>query len=329
MALSYAAILIGQLTNVYGEADTAVHCNGNGACYNFDPDDAMCPSWKGTRDRVHSPKGRASLIREWLKLQGQQDVDVLAASDHIRSTSNVAKLAKRAVNTVAQKMGQQDFSHEVYEAMSGCLACKSCAGQCPVKVNVPEFRSRFLELYHSRYLRPLKDYLIGSLEYTIPYIARVPRLYNVVIGARLVRFILEHVAGMVDSPLLSITDFDAVCRRWGVQIATPELLSTLGKQQRDRSVIIVQDAFTRHFETPVLSDWIELISRLGYRVYIAPFAPNGKPLQVQGFVRAFEKAAHFNSEALGQLQCYEIPLVGLDPAMTLVYRQERCEDAGQ
>ena len=37
--------------------DEALHCNGNGACYNFDPDDAMCPSWKGTRERRHSPKG--------------------------------------------------------------------------------------------------------------------------------------------------------------------------------------------------------------------------------------------------------------------------------
>lgn len=313
---------------VWRSYDTAMHCNGNGACYNFDPDDAMCPSWKGTRDRVHSPKGRASLIREWLRLQGQQGVDVLAASDHIRSTSNVVNIAKRTVNSVAQKMGQQDFSHEVYEAMAGCLACKSCAGQCPVKVNVPEFRSQFLELYHSRYLRPLKDYLIGSLEYTIPYIARFPRLYNFVIGARPVRFILEHVAGMVDSPLLSITDFDAVCRRWKVQIATPELLSTLDKQQRARSVIIIQDAFTRYFETPVLSDWIELISRLGYQVYIAPFGPNGKPLQVQGFIKAFEKAAHFNGEALRQLQIYQVPLVGLDPAMTLVYRQEYAKKLG-
>ena len=40
--------------------DNAPHCNGNGACYNWDPDDAMCPSWKGTRERRHSPKGRAS-----------------------------------------------------------------------------------------------------------------------------------------------------------------------------------------------------------------------------------------------------------------------------
>ncbi|WP_243658643.1 FAD-linked oxidase C-terminal domain-containing protein [Paraburkholderia sp. BL9I2N2] len=42
----------------------SLHCNGNGACFNFDPDDAMCPSWKALRDRRFSPKGRASLLRE-------------------------------------------------------------------------------------------------------------------------------------------------------------------------------------------------------------------------------------------------------------------------
>lgn len=285
---------------VWKSYDTAVHCNGNGACYNFDPDDAMCPSWKGTRSRVHSPKGRASLIREWLRLQGQQNIDVLATSDRLRSTTNVFSIAKRAANTVAQKLGQKDFSHEVYEAMAGCLACKSCAGQCPVKVNVPEFRSRFLELYHSRYLRPLKDYLIGSLEYTIPYIARVPRLYNFIMDARPVRVLLEHVAGMVDSPLLSLMDFTDVCRRWSVQMATPERIAALGEGERKRSVILVQDAFTRYFETHVFADWVELISRLGFQVYIAPFSPNGKPLQVQGFLKAFEKAAHFNAKLLSK-----------------------------
>ena len=311
---------------VWKSYDTALHCNGNGACYNFDPDDAMCPSWKGTRSRVHSPKGRASLIREWLRLQGQQDIDVLATSDRLSSTSNVFSIAKRAANTVAQKLGQQDFSHEVYEAMAGCLACKSCAGQCPVKVNVPEFRSRFLELYHSRYLRPLKDYLIGSLEYTIPYIARVPRLYNFIMDARPVRVLLEHVAGMVDSPLLSLMDFNDVCRRWNVQIATPERIAALG--ERKSSVILVQDAFTRYFETPVLADWVELISRLGFQVYIAPFSANGKPLQVQGFLKAFEKAAYLNAESLRKLHQCQVPLVGLDPAMTLVYRQEYAKTLG-
>ena len=307
---------------VWQRYDSAVHCNGNGACYNFDPDDAMCPSWKATRNRVHSPKGRASLIREWLRLQGEQGADVLAASARPGTSAMPLNVARRAVNSLAHKLGQEDFSHEVYEAMSGCLACKSCAGQCPVKVNVPEFRSRFLELYHSRYLRPLKDYLIGSLEYTVPYLARMPRLYNAVMKARPVRWLLERTAGMVDSPLLSRVNFAAVCREWNVQMATPERFESLSEAQRANSVIFVQDAFTRFFETPLLADWIELASRLGYQVYLAPYAPNGKPLQVQGFLNAFEKAARFNGEALFNLQRYQIPLVGLDPAMTLVYRQE-------
>ncbi|MFJ2335544.1 FAD-binding and (Fe-S)-binding domain-containing protein [Pseudomonas protegens] len=309
--------------------DAAVHCNGNGACYNFDPDDAMCPSWKGTRNRIHSPKGRASLVREWLRLQGQQGVDVLVSQGARPLAATVIRFARRAANTVAHKMGQKDFSHEVYEAMAGCLACKSCAGQCPVKVNVPDFRSRFLELYHSRYLRPLKDYLIGSLEYTIPYLARVPRLYNGIIGSGMVGAFLRRVAGMVDSPLLSLLNFDDVCRRWKVRVASPALLEGLDEAQRKRSVILVLDAFTRYFETPLLADWIELISRLGFEVYIAPFAANGKPLQVQGFLKAFEQAAHFNARSLRELHQYQIPLVGLDPAMTLVYRQEYVKTLGE
>lgn len=311
---------------VWKSYDAAVHCNGNGACYNFDTDDAMCPSWKATRNRVHSPKGRASLIREWLRRQGLEGVDVLAASDRLRAAAPWS-MARRAINSLAQKMGQRDFSHEVYEAMAGCLACKSCAGQCPVKVNVPEFRSRFLELYHSRYLRPLKDYLIGSLEYTVPHIARMPRLYNFIMGARPVRWVLERAAGMVDSPLLSLVDFASACRDWGVEVATPERLAALSEAQRGKSVILVQDAFTRFFETPLLVDWVELIARLGYKVYLAPYAPNGKPLQVQGFLKAFEKAARFNGQTLSSLQQYRIALVGLDPAMTLVYRQEYTKTA--
>lgn len=307
---------------VWRSYESAVHCNGNGACYNFDPDDAMCPSWKATRNRIHSPKGRASLIREWLRLQGEKGLDVLDLSKRIRSANHLSGFVLRAKNTLAMKWGQRDFSHEVYEAMTGCLACKSCAGQCPVKVNVPEFRSRFLELYHGRYLRPLKDYLIGSLEFSIPWLARFPSLYNAIMSAKPTRYVLEHVVGMVDSPLLSRLDFQSVCERWNVRLATTQRLEALTTEQRQRSVILVQDAFTRYFETSVAADWIELIARLGYQVYLAPFAPNGKPLQVQGFLGAFERAARFNAQSLRTLQQHGVPLVGLDPAMTLVYRQE-------
>lgn len=303
---------------VWQSYGSAVHCNGNGACYNFDPNDAMCPSWKATRERVQSPKGRASLIREWLRLQGLAGVDVLApvASGPLQF---LRTLPERWRNS---RQGGDDFSHEVYDAMAGCLACKSCAGQCPIKVNVPEFRSRFLELYHRRYLRPLRDYLIGSLEFSLPLLAHLPWLYNAPMGSRLVNTLLAERLGMVDSPTLSDFDFRAVCRHFAVQTATPKRLAELDESLRARSLILVQDAFTRYFETPVFAAFIELASRLGYRVLLAPYSANGKPLHVQGFLGAFARTARRNARRLQALANFGIPLVGLDPAMTLVYRQE-------
>ena len=62
--------------------------------------------------------------------------------------------------------------------MAGCLACKACATQCPVKVDVPDFRAQFLELYHRRYARPLGDHFTAALERMLPLMSITPRLTN-------------------------------------------------------------------------------------------------------------------------------------------------------
>ncbi|SFT63705.1 FAD-binding and (Fe-S)-binding domain-containing protein [Halomonas saccharevitans] len=303
----------------------AVYCNGNGACYNYDPDDAMCPSWKATRQRIHSPKGRSSLMREWLRLQGQAGVDVLEASRRQRREGAwgfVKAFPRRLRNTLARRRGEADFSHEVHEAMAGCLSCKSCAGQCPVKVNVPAFRSQFLEVYHGRYLRPVRDYLIGGLEFMVPALSRVAPLYNAALSNRLVDRLLAGPVGMVDSPRLSRASLRKQLAAWGVAEATPTTLGRLTGDQKARSVVLVQDAFTSYFESRLVMDIVELLRRLDVRVFIAPFAPNGKPLHVQGFLGAFERTAARQAARLQALAEFGVPLVGIDPAMTLTYRQE-------
>lgn len=306
---------------VWESYGTAVHCNGNGACYNFDPNDAMCPSWKGTRERRHSPKGRASLLREWLFLQTQAGGDVLNAP---RGTWGFVKtLPSRVKNSLlARNDTAGDFSHEVYEAMSGCLSCKACAGQCPVKVSVPDFRARFLELYHARYLRPMRDYLIGSLEFTVPFLSRFPAVYNALMSSPRIKGLLYTRIGMVDSPLLSGKDMERELKKLNVQEASNKALDALTEEQRKRCVVLIPDAFTRWFDTPVWIAFIELSIRTGYTVMVAPYLPNGKPLHVQGFLPAFENAAIRQTSLLKSLAASGVPLVGLDPAMTLVFRQE-------
>jgi Fe-S oxidoreductase len=171
-------------------------------------------------------------------------------------------------------------------------------------------------------------YLIGSLEFSIPCLAKVPSLYNGLMEARYIKRRLAEKVGMVDSPQLSRFNFQAVLDCWNVEPATPERLAALSTVQIQKSVVIVQDAFTRYFETPLLASFIELASRIGFQVFLTPYSPNGKPLHVKGFLAAFNMAAIRNARQLQALSESGVRLVGLDPAMTLVYRQEYAKVLG-
>ena len=301
--------------------DEALHCNGNGACYNWDPDDPMCPSWKGTRERRHSPKGRAQLIREWLRQLAAQGFDPLQESRRLRSASSWRDFPTRLRNTIARRRGEPDFSHAVKEALDGCLACKSCTGQCPIKVDVPSFRSKFFELYYGRYLRPIRDYAVGSVEHLAPLTSRMPRLHNTLTGSGLGRTALRAI-GLVASPKLSEVDVAAELERRGIMTATPEALGALSARERADSVVLVQDAFTRFYEAPLVLDLVDLAVALGIRPWLAPFRPNGKPLHVHGFLGPFARIAARNAAMLRDLAETGVDLVGLDPSMTLTYRSE-------
>jgi FAD/FMN-containing dehydrogenase/Fe-S oxidoreductase len=301
--------------------DNALHCNGNGACYDFDLDAAMCPSWKGTRERRHSPKGRASALREWLRLMAAEGVDPVAEAARLRATPAWRTLPARIVGTLGKHRGVYDFSHEVKETMDGCLACKACAGQCPIKVDVPAFRAKFLELYHGRYLRPAKDGLVAAIEHLLPWAARLPALYNLAVGSPPGR-LLTRGLGLVALPRLPGLRLDRALAARGVRTATPQALAALSAAERARSVVLVQDAFTSHFEPGLVLDLLDLLAALGFRPWLAPFRPNGKPLHVHGFLGRFERVAARNATMLGALAAEGVALVGLDPSMTLVYRSE-------
>lgn len=295
--------------------DEALHCNGNGACFSWDPDEAMCPSWKGTRERRHSPKGRAQLMREWLRRLAAQGVDPLAEAQGLRSRPGWLGFPARLAATLRRR--DDDFSHDVHEAMAGCLACKSCTGLCPIKVDVPTFRAKFLELYHGRYLRPLRHHAIAALEPLAPWLAKAPRLVNAAMGLGAGRAV-----GLVHAPKLSGLDLGRETARRGVALAEADVLARLSPAERLSSVIVVQDAFTSHYDTPVLLALLDLLTGLGLRPWLAPFRPNGKPLHVHGFLGRFERVAARTAEDLGRLAATGVPLIGLDPSMTLTYRSE-------
>lgn len=297
--------------------EPAMSCNGNALCYNYDTTSPMCPSSKITRDRRHSPKGRAGMVREWLRLLAQNNVDVVELEKGQKSSN----WFKRLQNTV-QKSSSDDFSHEVLEVMDGCLACKACSNQCPVNVDVPGFRARFLAIYYQRYLRPAKDYLVANIEVMAPLMAKAPALVNFFLKRKWMNSLLKNTIGYVDTPHLSSpTLAQRLSGHKALRFDMNEL-GLLSEKEREKKLLIVQDPFTSYYEASLIKDLVELVEKLGFEPIVLPFKPNGKPQHVKGFLKEFSQTAQTSAAFLNQVAKLAIPMIGVDPSMVLCYRDE-------
>ena len=270
---------------IWNEYGSAMHCNGNGACFNYSWNEAICPSYKVSRDRRQSPKGRAALIKEWL--------------------------IRKELNTLTA-----EFENEVFAALKSCLSCKACASQCPIKVDIPEVKAKFLDSYYQNHRRQIRHYLIGYLEYFLPFLAKIKPIYNFFLGSSLIQKINEKILGLSAIPLLSKTKIDFSSFNAEI-IKDPKTIKA-----SDNAVILVPDAFTRYFDSEVLRDLLQLLKNIGIKkIYILDII-NGKTLHIQGFLGSFKKLKAKNEAIFAILEKTNIPMVGLDPALTLAFRQE-------
>lgn len=287
----------------------------------------MCPSMKVSGNRLFSPKGRATLIREWLRLLAEQNV----APDSLifAKQSKTAKLVDfvQKVRNQWHKEKEYDFSHEVKAAMDTCLACKACASQCPIKIDVPTFRSQFNELYHRRYFRPLKDHMVSNLEFVAPLMAKAPKLFNFFSTGKVAESLAGHAIGMTDLPALSVPTLNQQLVQIGYQGETLEALesrATSGSINADFGsyLFIVQDPFTSFYDAKVVADFVQLCQKLGFKPIVLPFNPTGKAQHVKGFLHKFAKTAKNQADFLTRVAKLGIPMVGVDAALTLIYREE-------
>ncbi|WP_416304923.1 FAD-binding and (Fe-S)-binding domain-containing protein [Neptunicella sp. SCSIO 80796] len=302
----------------------AMNCNGNGLCFNYDTKSPMCPSSKITRDRRHSPKGRAGMMREWLRLLAKQNVNIEQLET---APEQISWLSKWRNSRNRHNSEQQDFSHEVLEVMDGCLACKACTSQCPINVDVPTFRARFLSIYYQRYSRPLKDMLVGNIEKMAPLMAKAPKLVNFFLRQKWVNNLIDKSIGYVDTPLLTSPNLrQRVQHRYAFDLTELENMSA---EQRSQVVLLVQDPFTSYYEAELVDDYLQFIEKLGYQPVLVPFVPNGKPQHVKGFLQEFASTAKNAAQLLNRLAALGCPMLGVDPSLVLCYRDEYSKALGK
>lgn len=276
--------------------EDSLRCDGNGACFDYDNNHVMCPSYKVTRDKRQSPNGRATLLREWLRLKKSKP-----------------SFIKKIVNTLKRK---PNFFNEVYDSLHGCLGCKGCVTQCPVNVNIPKMKSRFLERYHQHYFRPLRDYAIASSEYMAKWQQRFPRFMRFLLN----KHIIKKCFGLTDMPAIPNKNLKKLCKVNNIQIST---LSDV-KQIKDtsKSVVIIQDWLTSTYQPQLVINYFRLLNKLGFKPYLLENLTNGKPLHAKGFMKAFNKCANKTLATLNAIDALGIPMVGIDPSITITYRHE-------
>jgi Fe-S oxidoreductase len=72
-----------------------------------------------------------------------------------------------------------------------------------------------------------------------------------------------------------------------------------------------------------------LLRKLGFEPHVLPYFENGKALHIKGFLGRFAKVVARNSALLREVAALGLPLVGIEPAVVLTYRDEYPKLLGQ
>ena len=278
------------------------HCNGNGVCLSLDSTRLMCPSYQVTETLQHSPKGRADLIREWVRQQGN------------RRPLRWYYLFRSRLDRPFKL-----FDRQVYDALDGCLSCKGCANQCPVQVNIPESKSRFLHGYYQFHQRPLRDYLFLFVEPLLPVMSIIPGLMNFLMSTILSQFFIKRGLGLVEMPTLSPLWIQNQLRKRRVLLKKGEQLKPMDTH---KLVVLIQDPWTRFYDAQVFIDTVDLLIKLGYMVKVLPYFNTGKSSHVKGFLESFEKTVHRNITGLNQVASKDMVVLGIEPSVVMLFRDE-------
>jgi FAD/FMN-containing dehydrogenase/Fe-S oxidoreductase len=267
-----------------GFAKATLRCVGVGECRRLEGG-TMCPSFRVTREEMHSTRGRARLLFEMLRgdplTGGWQD-------EHVR------------------------------EALDLCLACKGCKGDCPVSVDMATYKAEFLSHYYERHRRPIAAFAFGLVHYWARLGSAVPQLANLVTHAPGVAAFAKLAVGMAQArtiPAFAPTTF----KRWFASQRRP------ASSDRPRVILwadTFNDHF--HPRTLAAAARTLERAGFHVDVPTAPLCC-GRPLYDYGMLDTAKTWLRQITRTLGPQIDAGTPIVVLEPSCATVFRDELTE----
>ncbi len=259
-------------------------CNNNGACRKLEGG-VMCPSYRATRSEKDVTRGRANTLR--LAISGQLGPDALS-------------------------------SDEMMETMKLCVSCKACRHECPVGVDMAKMKIEVLAARVAARGLTLRDRLVGYLPRYAGIAARLAPLANLRNRSRLLRKLVERVAGISARRALPAFRRD---------VFAPAAVA-VGPMQ-GREVVLFADTFNRIYERENLDAALAVLVAGGYRVHLPkPVSGGTRPLCCgRTFLSAgLVEDARFELDrlvaAFAPFAARGVPIIGLEPSCLLTLRDE-------
>lgn len=138
-------------------------CNGSGDCLkNSVAGGAMCPSYQATRTELHSTRGRANTLRNFL--QGNHN----------------------------NQLTFKDLS----EALDLCLSCKACKNECPSNVDMARLKAEFLQFMYDEEGVPFPAKVMAMLPTINRWLFPMHKIYNHLIKTKWVKVLLFYFGGI-------------------------------------------------------------------------------------------------------------------------------------
>lgn len=264
-------------------ATASLRCVGVGACRDHDSG-VMCPSYRATGEEEHSTRGRARLLAEMMRGEGS------ALADGWRST-------------------------EVRDALDLCLSCKGCKSDCPVGVDMATYKAEFLAHHYEHRIRPMAHYTMGWLPLWSRLIRFAPRLVNAITHAPILSRVIAKLGGLDPDrplPMFARRRFRPLFRR----------RAPAGSGLRG-DVLLWPDTFTDSFHPAVAHAAVEVLEDAGYRVRIPERALCcGLTWVSTGQLSTARRMLRRTARELAPILRTGVPLVGLEPSCTAVFRSD-------
>lgn len=204
-------------------------------------------------------------------------------------------------------------SHEPLDALDLCLSCKGCKTDCPVNVDMATYKSEFLYHHYKRRLRPIAHYSLGWFPTWARLASFAPRAANAVARSRILRG-----AGGVTT------------KRPAPQFAREAFREWFGRQpatNHGRRVLLWPDTFTNYLTPNVGIAATKVLNAAGYDVVLPPDKKLccGLTYVSTGQLGIARRVMRRSIEAIAPFVSEGVPMIGLEPSCTAVFRSDARE----